>query len=42
MIEDINHLDSSFNTKRVETEKKLMEAKRNYYSALDNFEVSLS
>lgn len=42
MIEDINRLDLSFNTKRAETEKKLKEAKRNYYSALNNFEVGLS
>jgi len=39
MIEDINHLDSKFNTMEDETEMVVKEAKDNYFLTLNNFEV---
>lgn len=39
MIDDINHLDSKFNTMKDDTEMIMEEAKENYFSTLNNFEV---
>lgn len=41
IIEDINHLDSSFNTKQKDVETVIKEARENYLSTLDNVEVPL-
>lgn len=39
MIEDINNLDLMFNKMQVETEMLVKEARENYISTLNNFEV---
>lgn len=39
IIEDINQLDTTFNTKQGETEKWVKEAKENYLTTLNNIEV---
>lgn len=39
MIEDINHLDSKFNTMVDDMEMVVKEAKENYFLTLNNFEV---
>lgn len=39
-IEKINNLDLTFNTIQEETESIVKEAKENYISTLNNFEVS--
>lgn len=41
IIEDLNHLDSTFNTKLKDIEMVIKEAKENYLSTLDNVEVPL-
>lgn len=42
MIENINNLDSIFNTMKENTENFIKEARENYVSTLDNFEVQLN
>lgn len=41
VIEDINRLELDFNTKHGDSEKLLNEAKENYYSILNNVEVTI-
>jgi len=41
MIEDINHLDLTFSTIQGDTEELLKEARENYFSSLDKFEVDI-
>jgi len=39
MIEDINHLDLTFSTIQGDTKELLKEARENYFSSLNKFEV---
>lgn len=39
MMDDINHLDSTFNTMQGDAEMIVKETKENYFSTLNNFEV---
>lgn len=41
MMDDINHLDSTFNTMQASAEMVVKETKENYISTLNNFEVSI-
>lgn len=40
IIENINHLDIKFNTMENSTEMLMKEARENYFSTLNNFEVT--
>lgn len=41
MIEDINHLDLTFSTIQGDTKELLKEARENYFSSLNKFEVDI-
>lgn len=41
MVEDINQLDLTFSTIQEDTKEILKEAKENYFSSLNKFEVDI-